>query len=135
MNELCNISNKYQPPCNLPSINIFTQGTLYIYFEKILVLFIANVFWNIHFMPHFHYFYQWVTFLIFQINTKFVKKQPKSIFTQDNLHFPLISRKKSALYRRSFLKHALYTNVLLAFNVGEVCYISNKYWPNKFEKY
>ena len=43
-NELCNISNKYRPPSNLPSNNIFTQETLYIYFEKILALFIANVF-------------------------------------------------------------------------------------------
>ena len=55
MNKLCNISNKYRILSNLPSINIFTQGTLYIYFEKTLVLFIANVFRNIHFIPHFHY--------------------------------------------------------------------------------
>ena len=55
VNKLCNISNKYRIPSNLPSINIFTQGTLYIYFEKTLVLFIANVFRNIHFIPHFHY--------------------------------------------------------------------------------
>ena len=31
VNELRNISNKYRPPSNLPSINFFTQGTLYIY--------------------------------------------------------------------------------------------------------
>ena len=55
MNKLCNISNKYRILSNLPSINIFTQWTLYIYFEKTLVLFIANVFRNIHFIAHFHY--------------------------------------------------------------------------------
>ena len=34
VNELCNISNKFRPPSDLPSINIFTQGTLYIYILK-----------------------------------------------------------------------------------------------------
>ena len=64
-----------------------------------------------------------------------MENQLKSIFTHDNLHLFLISRKKSALYRRNSLKHALFTKVLLAFTVGEVCNISNKYWHNKLEKY
>ena len=70
---------------------------IYIYIEKILVLFFANVFRKIHIIPHFHYFQQWVRFAIFQINTKFVKNQLKSIFTQDNLHLSLISTKKTFL--------------------------------------
>ena len=84
---------------------------IYIYFEKILVLFIANVFRKIHFIPHFHYFQQLVRFVIFQINTKFVKNQLKSIFTQDNLHLSLVLRKKSALYRRNFPKQPLLQNI------------------------
>ena len=72
---------------------------------------------------------------IFQINTKFVKNQLKNIFTQRNLHLSFISRKTSAVYRRNFQKRALFTTVLLAFTVGEVYNISNKYWPNKLEKY
>ena len=58
VNELCNVSNKYRAPSNLPSINVFTQGTLYVYSEKILVFFIANIFRNINSLPHFHYFQQ-----------------------------------------------------------------------------
>ena len=54
----CYISNKYQPPNNLAKYQYFyTKGFISIlHFEKELALSIANVFWNIHFLPHFHYF-------------------------------------------------------------------------------
>ena len=48
-----------------------------------------------------------------------MKNQLESIFTQDNLHLSLISRKKSALYRRNFLKHPHFTKNLLAFPVAD----------------
>ena len=44
------------------------------------MLSIAKVFRNIHFLPHFHYFYQWVKFAIFQINTKFLINQLQTYF-------------------------------------------------------
>ena len=54
---LCNISNKYDLPKIYEHINIFTQETLLrLLFRKKMALSIANVFWNIHFLPHFHYF-------------------------------------------------------------------------------
>ena len=72
----------------------------------------------------------------FLINTKFVKNQLKNIFTKDTLHLSLISIKMSgALCRTDFQKHELFTTGLPAFTVGEMCNISNKYWPNKLEKY
>ena len=54
---------------------------------------------------------------------------------QDNLYLLPDFKKKSPLYCRNFLKQPLFTKKLLTFSVGEVCNISNKYWPNKFEKY
>ena len=57
-NEMCNISNKYQPVINVAKYQYFyTRDFIsFIHFDKKLTLSIANVFRNIHFLPHFHYF-------------------------------------------------------------------------------
>ena len=81
------------------NINIFAQETLYLSFilKKILALSIANIIQNIHFSPHFHYFYQWVRFLIFQINTDFLINQLQKYFYTKHLTLLLHSNKKVVL--------------------------------------
>ena len=58
VNEVCNITNKKQPPSNLGKYQYFYTRDLIssTHFERKLVLSIASIFWNIHFSQHFHYF-------------------------------------------------------------------------------
>ena len=53
--EAWNISNKYRPPSNIPKHYYFyTKYFIFLFrVEKQLALYIANVFWNIQFLPHF----------------------------------------------------------------------------------
>ena len=53
--EVCNITNKIQHPSNLGKYQYFYTRDLlsFLHFNKNLVLFITNGFWNIHFLPHF----------------------------------------------------------------------------------
>ena len=76
-----NISNKYQSS-NLAKYQYFytRQFTSLLLFEKKFLLFITNVFRNIHFLPHFHYFEQWMRFVILQINADFLVNQLKIFF-------------------------------------------------------
>ena len=66
--------------------------TTLLHFKIKSVLSIAEDFRNIHFLPHFHYFHQWMGFAIFQINTKFLINLLKYIFTKDTLHLSFISQ-------------------------------------------
>ena len=61
VDEVCNILNKYHFASNLAKYHYFyTRDFIsFLHFEKRLALSIANVFRNIHFLPHFHYFQQW----------------------------------------------------------------------------
>ena len=58
VDEVCYISNKYQPPYDLAKCQYFyTSGFISLfYFEKKLALSIANVLRNIPFLLLFHYF-------------------------------------------------------------------------------
>ena len=71
----------------------------FLHFEKKkMALSIANSFQNIHFLPHFHYFYQWVRLVIFQINTDFLINQLQKYFyaiiLQNTLHCSFIPTKR-----------------------------------------
>ena len=57
--EVCNISNKEQPPSNSGKCQYFytRDFTSLFHFKKKLAPSITNVFRNIHFLPHFHNFY------------------------------------------------------------------------------
>ena len=54
--EVCHISNRYQPPNNLAEYQYFYTRDFIslLHFEKILALSIANVFRDIHFLQNFH---------------------------------------------------------------------------------
>ena len=73
-----------------------------------MALSIANIFQNIHFLPHFHYFYQWVRFVIFQINTDFLINQLQKYFyaiiSQNTLHCSFIPTKRSCSRSQGFRK-------------------------------
>ena len=58
VDEVCIISNKYQPPVNIPKHQNFYRKhlTSILDFQKKLALSIASVFRIIHFLPHFHFF-------------------------------------------------------------------------------
>ena len=56
MDEVCNISNKYQLPSNIPKQYLLKRHYLPHSFGKKLALSITNDFQNIHFFRHFHYF-------------------------------------------------------------------------------
>ena len=76
----------------------------------------------------------WARCTIFQINTNLLVIYGKfNIFTKET--YPsFISKKKkiSALYRKRFSKHPLFTTFSIFLKVSEVCNISSKCWlPNK----
>ena len=79
-----------------------------LFWKNIGALFIAT-FFEISTLYHISLFLT-VRFVIFQINTKFQINHLKKYFY--TLHLSLISRKKSALYRRNFQKQVLFTTVL-----------------------
>ena len=60
VDEVCYISNKYQPPYDLVKRQyLYTRGFIcLLHFGKKMVLSIANVFRNIHFLPLFSLFLQ-----------------------------------------------------------------------------
>ena len=70
------------------NIYYFTQDLTYLlYFQGKLALFIGEFPGNIHFLPLFHWFWEWVRCLILQINTSFLISQQRTyIFTQETLH-------------------------------------------------
>ena len=97
VDEVYNISNKYRPPSNLVKhLHSYTRDfTSILYFEK-NGLFRRKNFWkHLFFLPHFQYFWQWVRFVMFQINSDLLTNLLKSIFTQDTLHLSFL--KKNAL--------------------------------------
>ena len=99
VHEVCYISNKYQPPNTWAKHPYFYSRNFIslIHFEKILVLSIANIFQNIHFLPHSHYFYQWVRFVIFQINTDVLINKLQKYFYTKHLTLLFYSNKKFVL--------------------------------------
>ena len=77
MNEVCCVSNKYQPSTSLMKYQYFYKRDFIslLHFKIKFALFMSKVVPNIHFIPHFYYFWQWVRFVIFQINTDFLINQ------------------------------------------------------------
>ena len=57
----------------------------------------GNVFRNIHFLPHFHYFQKWVRYVIFQVNADFLINQLTKHFYTRHLTPLLHLKKKIAL--------------------------------------
>ena len=110
---VCNISNNYRSPKILRKHWYFYTKEFInlLYFEKRLALSIANIFWNIQFLPHFYYFLQWVRVVIFQINTNFLINKLKKYFYTKKLALLLHTIRKLTLsiaeYFRNthFLQH------------------------------
>ena len=90
-------------PSDLAKYQYFHARTLlsFLPFEEKLALFIANVFWNIYFLPHIHCLWEWVRFVILQINADFLINQlSKYFYTRrlTTLPYFLISKKKKKIY-------------------------------------
>ena len=87
--ELYNISNKNQLPNRSAKYLLFYTKylTYLVHFQGKLALSIGEAPGNIHFLPLFHWFWEWVRCLILQINTSFLISQQKTyIFTQETLY-------------------------------------------------
>ena len=71
VDEVCYISDKYQPPNNLAKHQYFyTRDFISLpHFKYRFALSIADSFRNIHFLLRFYKFWQWMRCAIFQINT------------------------------------------------------------------
>ena len=96
VDEVHYISNKYQAPYSLAKRQYFYKRDFIslLHFGKKMMLSIANVFPNIHFLPIFHYFWKWVRFLIFQINADFLINHLQNYFYTKHLRLLLHFRKK-----------------------------------------
>ena len=94
MNEVYNTSSKCWLP-NKSASKIFLHNTPYTppSFKKKLALSITNVFQNIHFLSHFHYFQKWLGFVILQVNANFLINQLAKYFYTRNLTFLLHFKK------------------------------------------
>ena len=102
VNEVCYISNKYQPPYNLAKRQYFYKRDFIslLHFGEKLALFIANVFRDIYFLPLFHYFQKSVRFVIFQINADFLTNHLQNYCYTKHLRLLLLLPKNNcALYR------------------------------------
>ena len=159
MDELCFISNKYQPPNNLAKYQYFytRDFIFFLHLEKKLALSIAKYqyFYTGDFISLLHFkkncrfssqkffetstfyhmptsFSQWKRCAVFQIKIdRLVIYQNLNIFTQETFYPSFISKKNGPLHRKRFPKHLLFTTFSLFLTVSEVCNISNKYWlPN-----
>ena len=89
VDELYNISNKNQLPNRSAKYLLFYTKdlTCLLHFQGKLALSIGEVPGNIHFLPLFHWFWEWVRCLILQINTSvLISHQKTYIFTQETLY-------------------------------------------------
>ena len=86
VSEVCNISNKYYLLIDQLKKRFYTRYLrLFLHF-KTTVLYIAEAFTNIHFLPHFYLFSRRMTCAIFRINTNLLVIQEHiNIFTQEVL--------------------------------------------------
>ena len=94
--EVCYVSHQYRLPNKSAKCWYFHTVNLKSshYFQKTIIV-IMEVFTNIHFLPHFDQFWQWMGCLIFQTNTNFlISQQNIHIFTQKNLHLSFDSKNK-----------------------------------------
>ena len=96
-----------------------------------MALSISKVFRSIHFLRHFHCFYKWAMFVIFQVNAYFLINQLTKHFYTRHFSPHLNLKKKSALHRIIFQKHPRLTTFLLVFTVDVVCNITNKNQPSR----
>ena len=86
--------------------------------KKKLALSIANIFRNIYFLTHFNYFWQWVRFLIFQINTDFLINQLTNYFLR-----------KTPYNIPSFLKKVLFS---IAETLRNIHFLTHFYYFSKW---
>ena len=98
--------------------------TLPPYFTKKFALSIAESFKNIHFLPHFYQFSEWMNCTMFQIKTNFQTGQQNIYyFKQKTLH----TIKISVFHRRGSRQHSLFIIFSLVLRMGKVFNITNKY--------
>ena len=112
VDEVSNISNKYQPPNNLAKCQYFYTRDFasLLHFEKKLALSIPNIFRNIHFLPH----PLFQSFVTFQLNTDHLINQLTKYFYTRHLT-PLLHLKKIALsiadaFRKTHIFHHIFTS-------------------------
>ena len=122
MDEVCNTTNKNQPPSNSAKYEYF-------YTRGVNPSFISKKNWSSpsHTFSETSTFYH--IFTILKVNEVCKRFLYKTLYT-----LPFF--KKKALHHRTFQKHPLFTTFLIIFTVDEVCYTSNKYQPpNNLAKY
>ena len=96
---------------------IFAQDTLNSSFiSKKIALSIADAFRNIHFLPHFYQFSEWIRCTICKINANLlIIYQNINICKQDTLYLFLISKNNWRFPRKRFPKHALFDTFFTIF--------------------
>ena len=115
--EVYNISNKNQlPNRSIKYLLFYTRDLAYrLHFQRKLVLSMANVLGNIHFLQLFHWFWEWVMCLILQINTTFLISQQKTYaFTQETWHISFISKSNRRFPSKAYLGHSQTSKVGLS---------------------
>ena len=80
--EVCNISNKNQlPNTSILYLLIYTKDLSHLLrFQRKLAVSVAEVPRNIHSLPFFYWFWEWVSCLILQINTSFLISRQKNLY-------------------------------------------------------
>ena len=135
MDEVCYISNEYQPPNNLAKYQYFHT-------KNFLSLLHLEKKWH---SPSWKFletstFYPMSTNFHSGWDVQYFKYIPTSwyytktfIFLHKTLYIPSsFGKKNDDIHRKSFLKHPLCTTFSLFWKVSEVCNILNKCWlPNK----
>ena len=77
---------KQKPTSQLPNRSVkyllfYTKDLTYLlHFQRKLALFIAKILGNIHFLPLFYFFWEWVRCLILQTNTNFLVSHQKNLY-------------------------------------------------------
>ena len=113
-------TTKKNQPTNLAKYQYFYTRDLisFLHFEKKLALSMASVFRNIHFLQHFDYFWQWLRFLIFQINANFLINQLTKHFLHKTHYNPPIFEKNVCCPLHKFSQSCTFYHMATSFHSG-----------------
>ena len=128
VDEVCYISNKYQPPYNLEKRQYFhtIDFISLFYSEKKLALSIPNVLRTSTFTT-FSLFLEVSDICNISSKCRLLNKSANKTFLHKAPYtFPLLQIKICALHCKTSEKHPFFTTFLLVFTMDEVCYISYK---------
>ena len=119
--EVWNISNKYRPPSNIPKHYYFyTKYFIFLFHvEKQLALCIANVFWNIQFLPDFPLLL--TVSQVCNISNKYcllIISAKETFLHKDTLHCYFVSKKKLHSLSQNLLETSTFYHIFTCFHSG-----------------